>query len=106
MTTQDDTILDTEISEKVKIQKPKRYAVIFHNDDFTSMDFVVLILMTIFHKDQEEAASILLKVHLEEWAIVDIYTKEIAEEKVDTTMKTAEVNGYPLVATFEVYDDE
>jgi len=106
MTTRDDTIIDTQTDIKIKVKKPKRYAVIFHNDDFTAMAFVVYLLMNVFHKNQDDATAIMMKVHLDQRAIVDIFTKEIAVEKVDTTMKTASANGYPLIASFEPYDED
>ena len=96
---------DTKTVTKTKAKKPRRYAVIFHNDDFTPMDFVIYILIQLFHKQYEDAHNIMM-VHTEGSAVVEIYTKEIAEEKASDAMKVAEENGYPLRATSEPYDGD
>ena len=78
----------------------------FHNDDFTPMDFVVHVLEKYFQKDTDESMTIMLKVHHEGKAIIGLYSKEVAEQKVFETMQSAELNGYPLLATSEEYDEE
>jgi len=102
---QDDIVVENKSAIKTKIQKPKKYAVIFHNDDFTPMDFVVHVLDKYFQKSIEDAKTIMLEVHHNGKAIVGLYTKEIADQKVFETMQAAETNNYPLVATFEEYDE-
>ena len=104
--TMDDVVIDNQTITKHKVKKPKRYAVIFHNDDFTTMDFVVFVLMKMFHKSHEDASRIMINVHKNGHDIVDIYTKEIAEEKAADTIEVATANGFPLLATAEPYDDE
>ena len=90
-----------KIKEHVKnqIKEPGEYSVVFHNDDFTPMDFVTSILMVIFHKSEEEATQLMLKVHHEGKATVGIFTFDIACTKADTAMIMARDNGYPLRIT-------
>lgn len=97
---------DTEVIEKVEtstdVREPKLYKVLLHNDNSTTMDFVVMILSTIFHKNTEQSVEIMLAIHLEGQGIAGApYTKEIAEEKTSETMELARANGFPLTATFE-----
>jgi len=94
-----DTHLDT--IEEISIKHPKRYKVFLLNDDYSSMDFVVDILMSIFHKTYEEAEAIMLEVHKKDRGICGVYTYEIAETKVMQVHKRAKENGFPLKATME-----
>lgn len=94
MTDSPDVIVDTQTV--VKIQRPSMYRVVLLNDDFTPMNFVVKILEEIFHKDHEESLAIMLEVHHFGRGIAGIYSKEIAETKVEETMALAELNEYPL----------
>lgn len=84
-----------------EFKEPVLYKVILHNDDYTTMDFVVLILQNIFRKSLEEAQQIMLKVHNDGLATVGVYTKEIAETKVDKVKKSAKQAGYPLLCSYE-----
>ncbi|MCD8339763.1 MAG: ATP-dependent Clp protease adaptor ClpS [Burkholderiales bacterium] len=93
----------TAVRQRIKLQKPSKWQVIFHNDDKTTMDFVVGVLMEIFDKPQDVAQDIMLKVHFEGKARAGIYTKEIAETKVEETKLLARNAGYPLVVTMERY---
>lgn len=96
---------DVQTAVKVKVKRPKRYAVVFHNDDFTPMDFVVFVLGKYFHKNHDESVAIMLTVHNEGRAIVGLYTREVAEEKVHQTMEHAKINNYPLHATSEEHTE-
>lgn len=80
---------------------PKRYKVLLHNDDYTTMEFVVHILKTVFGKTEDEAAAIMLKVHQEGTGICGVYTAEIAEAKVALVRHLARKNGFPLKCTME-----
>ncbi len=82
-------------------KEPPQYQVFLHNDDYTTMEFVITILIEIFRKSMEDAERIMLTVHRSQKAVVGIYTKEIAEIKVEKTIKRARDNGYPLLCTFE-----
>ena len=90
---------ETEVENE--LQEPHMFKVIFHNDDYTTMDFVVKILIKIFHKNQTEAESIMWKIHEKGKAVVGIYTYEIAQTKVKATKSLAKENGFPLLVTIE-----
>jgi ATP-dependent Clp protease adaptor protein ClpS len=83
------------------VDKPKRYKVLMHNDDYTSMEFVVDVLMNIFRKSEAEAVQLMHTIHNENYAVCGIYTKEIAETKIEQTTELARENGFPLKCTME-----
>lgn len=95
--------LQGETREKVRIniQEPKHYLVIMHNDDFTSMGFVVEILIDIFHKDEAEAQRLMLTVHESGKAAVGSYPYDIAVTKVHTVETRAKEEGFPFRMTVE-----
>lgn len=76
--------------------EPPLYDVVMHNDDVTTMDFVVGILKSIFRKGEAEAEAIMLKVHHEGSAVCGTYYKDIARSKADLATETARANGFPL----------
>ena len=92
------TDLDVKIDEKVKtvITEPRRYKVIFLNDDKTPIEFVIELLMTVFRHTDETAKDITLKVHNEGSAVVGIYSFEIAEQKGVEATHLARQAGFPL----------
>ena len=90
-----------EFAEEISLQYPKKYKVFLLNDDYTSMDFVVEILMSIFHKSYQEAENIMLEVHKKDKGLCGVYIHEIAETKVIQVAKKAKDNGFPLKATME-----
>ena len=98
---QGDTGVVTETRSKPKLQKPKLYKVIFHNDDYTTMEFVVMVLMTVFHKSESDAQAIMLNVHLRGAGVAGLYTYELAEAKVEKTLSLAREYEYPLLVTME-----
>lgn len=87
-----------EMSEKTRsrIREPKRYQVIMHNDDYTPMDFVVDILMSIFHKNEAEANILMMKVHREGEAAVGSYSYDVAISKQRMAAALAAEEGYPF----------
>jgi len=95
------TNIDLELIEETKIKYPKKYKVLLLNDDYTSMEFVIEILMGIFHKSYQEAELIMLEVHKQEKGICGVYTNEIAETKVMQVHKKARDSGFPLRAEME-----
>ena len=95
------TNLEHELIEKISIKHPKKYKVFILNDDYTAMEFVVDILMNIFHKSQEQAEAIMLEVHKKERGLCGVYSHEIAETKVMQVITKAKKNGFPLKATME-----
>lgn len=84
-----------------RYKEPALYRVIMHNDDVTTMDFVVMVLATIFHKSELEAEVIMLKIHHEGKAVVGTYYRDIAVTKQMQTMSLARENNFPLVVTVE-----
>jgi len=90
------------ITENVTdIMVPKQYAVILHNDDFTTMDFVVDVLVRIFHKTEQEAANIMMDVHKSGTGTAGTYTYDIARSKKIQTELLAVQHGFPLWLTLE-----
>ena len=95
---------DVLTKEREKLKEPSLFKVLLHNDDYTSMDFVVTILENIFHKDTSEATRIMLDVHKKGVGIAGIYTREIAETKVAIVHENAKKNQYPLRCSIEKVD--
>ena len=87
--------------EKVKIKRPPLYKVILHNDDYTTMEFVIVVLQKIFHKTSIEAENLMLKIHNDGAAICGIYTYEIAETKRIKVEQYAKDHAHPLVCSTE-----
>ena len=92
-------IADAEI--EIQLRKPPLYRVLIHNDDYTSMEFVVFILQTVFGRSESEALQIMLKVHNEGVGVAGLYTYEIAEMKVVKVTSIAQDNEFPLLCTIE-----
>ncbi len=97
----DDPGVVADAKTVVKVKRPKMYKVVFLNDDYTPMNFVVRLLEEVFFKDHEESLAIMLEVHHYGRGIAGVYSKEIAETKVEETKNLAELNGYPLIAIAE-----
>ena len=92
---------ELEFEGELLVKEPEQYKVILLNDDYTSMDFVVEVLMSIFHKSYQEAERIMLDVHRKERGVCGIYPYEIAETKIMQVSRLAREHGYPLKATME-----
>jgi ATP-dependent Clp protease adaptor protein ClpS len=90
-----------ETQSKEKLQRPPLYKVLLHNDNYTSMEFVVFILRTIFGKNELDATQIMLNVHRQGIGLAGVYTYEIAEMKVAKVTKTAQEYEFPLLCTME-----
>jgi ATP-dependent Clp protease adaptor protein ClpS len=86
---------------KQKVDKPPMYKVLLHNDDFTTQEFVVLILRSIFHKSFADAFKIMMAVHNAGIGIAGVYTHEIAEAKCNKVIEMAQSQGFPLLCTVE-----
>ncbi|WP_456471189.1 ATP-dependent Clp protease adaptor ClpS [Caminibacter sp.] len=93
--------VEFDSKEKVDILLPKLYKVLLLNDDYTTFDFVIEILKSVFHKTEEEAINLTLKVDREGSAAVGMYPYEIAEMKVNKVHTLARNAGYPLRARIE-----
>lgn len=94
---------DEQVSSETReeTREPRMYRVLLHNDDYTTMEFVVEILMFVFSKSAESAAKIMMNVHQKGVGICGVYTHEIAETKVDTVHNLARESGYPLRCSME-----
>ena len=95
------TNTELELHEETKIAYPKKYKVYLLNDDYTSMDFVIDVLISFFHKSYEEAEKVMLDIHKKERGLCGVYTHEIAETKVMQVIQKAKDNGFPLKAILE-----
>jgi ATP-dependent Clp protease adaptor protein ClpS len=95
------TNTELELITETRLKHPKKYKVLILNDDYTSMEFVIDILMTIFHKSYQEAEVIMLEVHKKDKGVCGVYTHEIAETKVMQVHKQARDRGFPLRAQME-----
>jgi ATP-dependent Clp protease adaptor protein ClpS len=87
--------------EKTRLKKPTLYKVLLHNDDYTTMDFVVFILRTVFQLSGTEAFRIMMNVHNKGVGIAGVYTYEIAEAKVGKVIALAQEYEFPLLASME-----
>ncbi len=93
---------DVAIHVEDELQMPRLYRVILHNDNYTTMEFVILILVDIFHKTAEEAAAIMLSVHEKGIGVCGVYPKDIAETRMLRVHSRARKAGFPLLCTMEV----
>ena len=93
--------IDEEVESLLALDEPTLYKVLLHNDDYTSMDFVIDILMNLFHKSLAQAEQIMIQVHKEGKGTCGIFTYEIAETKVHQVKTLAKSSGFPLLATME-----
>lgn len=82
--------------QDIKYKEPKRYKVIMHNDDFTTMDFVVKVLKMVFFKSEAEAQTLMLKIHHSDQAVVGLYSYDVALSKIRKATDMARAEGYPL----------
>jgi ATP-dependent Clp protease adaptor protein ClpS len=92
---------DVELEDKPISATPRRYKVIFHNDDYTTMEFVVEVLKRFFHKTDTEAMHIMLTVHKSGAAVAGVFTRDVAETKKAQVLDYARENGMPLLLTTE-----
>jgi ATP-dependent Clp protease adaptor protein ClpS len=91
-----------KVEQNIQLKEPKMYKVLLHNDDTTTMDFVITVLTQIFHKTVQEAVEVTLAIHYKGQGIAGApYTAEVAEEKTFETLAYARANNFPLAATFE-----
>jgi ATP-dependent Clp protease adaptor protein ClpS len=91
----------TETQSEQKLEHPRMWRVLLHNDDYTTQDFVVWVLESIFHKPRGEAFAIMMSVHRSGLGVAGVYTYDVAETKVKTTKQMAEEHEFPLLVTME-----
>lgn len=99
----DKTQGDSEVLTKTRqvTQKPRLYKVLLHNDDYTTMEFVVWLLMTVFHLDLQKAQEVMMRVHRSGMGVAGVYTKEVAETKVAKSIELARQHEFPLECSME-----
>ena len=95
---------EEEVESHLELDEPKMFKVLLHNDDYTSMDFVIDILMDVFHKNSVQAEQIMLQIHETQKAVCGIYSFEIAQTKAQQVKRKAKENEFPLLATIEKDD--
>jgi ATP-dependent Clp protease adaptor protein ClpS len=94
-------VRDPKTKTKKKTQKPPLYKVLLHNDDYTTMEFVVEVLKTVFHHPEQQALQIMLHVHHNGVGLAGTYPREIAETKAEKAMSLARSAEFPLLITVE-----
>jgi ATP-dependent Clp protease adaptor protein ClpS len=88
-------------SEKTRVKPPPMYKVLLLNDDYTPMDFVVVVLQTVFGMSREKATQVMLQVHREGMGVCGTYTREVATAKVEQVVDIAKKHQHPLQCTME-----
>lgn len=91
----------TESRSDQKLERPRMWRVLLHNDDYTTQEFVVWVLETVFHKARAEAFTIMMSVHRTGVGVAGVFTHDVAETKVKTTQRLAEDHEFPLLVTME-----
>lgn len=89
------------LKERTRTQKPRMYKVLLHNDDYTTMEFVVFVLTAVFHHSEAEATRIMLAIHTAGIGVAGVFTREIAETKARKVTEMARQAEYPLQCTYE-----
>ncbi|NOX15116.1 MAG: ATP-dependent Clp protease adaptor ClpS [Epsilonproteobacteria bacterium] len=93
--------IENEYESELETQEPKLYKVMLLNDDYTSMDFVIMVLIEVFHQSSEKATAIMYNIHEIGSGLCGVYTYEIAETKIAQVHTLAKENQFPLRATME-----
>ncbi len=93
---------DVSTKERIETQEPPLYKVLLHNDDYTTMEFVIAILENVFHKSNADATRIMLNVHHEGIGVAGIFTKEVSETKISLVHELAQKNNFPLRCSMEI----
>jgi ATP-dependent Clp protease adaptor protein ClpS len=92
---------DTQAQENTELRPPRMYRVLLHNDHFTTMEFVIDVLVAVFHKPAREARRIMLDVHRRGSGVCGVYSYDIARTKVARVLTLAREQEFPLQCTFE-----
>lgn len=96
----------TETKKKERLARPRLYRVLVHNDDYTTREFVVDVLVHVFHHDEPAANAIMLHVHNNGVGVAGVFTREIAETKIAIVERLAREREYPLHLSMEPVDDD
>ena len=94
-----EVLVITDIRQKV--EEPPRYKVLLHNDDYTTMDFVIMVLEVVFHKNLQDSSKIMLNVHKQGVGTAGIFSRDVAETKIALVHDMARKNDYPLKCSME-----
>ncbi|MCA9680067.1 MAG: ATP-dependent Clp protease adaptor ClpS [Kofleriaceae bacterium] len=92
------------LEERTRTKKPPLYKVLLHNDDYTTKEFVVFVLQSVFHRGETDAVTIMEHVHTHGVGVAGVYTFEVAETKVTKTVQLARAHEYPLQLSIEPTD--
>ena len=90
-----------DVRDDQRLERPRLWRVLLHNDDYTTQDFVVWVLESIFNKARAEAFAIMLNVHRSGMGLAGVYTHDVAETKLKATRQAAEEHEFPLLVTME-----
>ena len=96
----------TQVKPDKKLKRPRLYAVLLHNDDYTSREFVVQVLHSVFHRSEQDAIRIMLHVHHNGAGVAGVFTREVAETKMQRTERLARQQEFPLRLTMEPEEEE
>ncbi|MBM3779664.1 MAG: ATP-dependent Clp protease adaptor ClpS [Acidimicrobiia bacterium] len=95
----------TRAREDVAVERPRLWRVLLHNDDYTTQEFVVWLLETVFQKPQAEAFTIMMSVHRSGLGVAGVYTRDVADTKLQRTKELAERHEFPLRASIEPQEE-
>lgn len=97
---------DIAVAARHQTKQPRRFAVVLYNDDYTTMEFVVMVLVRYFGKSETEAHHVMLEVHHRGTGLAGIYTRDVAESKAEQVEELARSEGHPLRCTTEPLDGD
>jgi ATP-dependent Clp protease adaptor protein ClpS len=100
-TRDDDSGVATQTRTERRTQKPRMYKVLLHNDDYTTMEFVVYVLQGVFNRSETDAVQIMLHVHKNGLGVAGVYTREVAETRITQVEALARSHEYPLRCSME-----
>jgi len=98
---ENETGVVTRTETRRKLKRPRQFKVLLHNDDYTTREFVVEVLKRVFRKDEGDAVKVMLHVHYNGVGVAGLYTREVAETKIETVHQLAREREYPLRLTME-----
>jgi ATP-dependent Clp protease adaptor protein ClpS len=96
----------TEVKPQKKLKRPRLFRVLLHNDDYTTREFVVHVLNTVFHLGEQDAIRIMLHVHHNGVGVAGVFTREVAESKIERVEQLAQEHEFPLRLTMEPEEEE
>ena len=99
-------VTETRSKHREQLKKPRLYKVLLHNDNYTTRDFVVAVLVEIFHRSETDAVRIMMHVHTQGVGVAGVYTHDVAQTKVRTVEQLAQANEYPLRLSMEPEEED